>query len=147
MMVHQLMKGSFIKGLIAVSMAVQLAGCGGGDGGTDSSVSSAVTDSSPDSSTDSPASPAVTDSSATINWVAPVARADGSPLSLADIGGYRVYYGTTEGDYPNRIDVTDGTAVGTVLTDLPPGTYYFVVTTQDTAGRESKYSDVLIKTI
>ena len=143
MMVHQLMKGSLKKGLIAVSMAVQLAGCGGEDGGTDSSVSSAVTD----SSTDSSASSAVADSSAAVNWVAPVARADGSPLSLADIGGYRVYYGTTEGDYPNRIDVTDGTAVGTVLTDLPPGTYYFVVTTQDTAGRESEYSDVLIKTI
>ena len=143
MMVHQLMKGSLKKGLIAVSMAVQLAGCGGGDSGTDSSVSSAVTD----SSTDSSASSAVADSSAAVNWVAPVARADGSPLSLADIGGYRVYYGTTEGDYPNRIDVTDGTAVGTVLTDLPPGTYYFVVTTQDTAGRESEYSDVLIKTI
>ena len=143
MMVHQLMKGSLKKGLIAVSIAVQLAGCGGGDSGTDSSVSSAVTA----SSTDSSASSAVTDSSATVNWVAPVARADGSPLSLADIGGYRVYYGTTEGDYPNRIDVTDGTAVGTVLTDLPPGTYYFVVTTQDTAGRESEYSDVLIKTI
>ena len=130
MMVRQLMKGSFKKGLIAVSMAVQLAGCGGGD-----------------SSTDSAASSAVTASSATLTWVAPVARADGSPISLADIGGYRVYYGATEGSYPNRIGVTDGTAVGTVLRDLPPGTNYFVVTAYDTAGRESEYSDVGFKTI
>ena len=130
MMVRQLMKGSFKKGLIAVSMAVQLAGCGGGDSSTDSSASSVVTA-----------------SSATLTWVAPVARADGSPISLADIGGYRVYYGATEGSYPNRIDVTDGTAVGTVLRDLPPGTNYFVVTAYDAAGRESEYSDVVIKTI
>ena len=125
MMVRQLMKGSFKKGLIAVSMAVQLAGCGGGNSSADSSASSAVT----------------------ATWVAPVARADGSPISLADIGGYRVYYGATEGSYQNRIDVTDGTAVGTVLRDLPPGTNYFVVTTYDTAGRESEYSDVGVKTI
>ena len=46
MMVRQLMKGSFKKGLIAVSMAVQLAGCGGGDSSTDSAASSAVTASS-----------------------------------------------------------------------------------------------------
>jgi hypothetical protein len=68
-------------------------------------------------------------------------------LSLADIGGYRIYYGTVEGNYTNRIDVTDGTAVGTTLRDLPPGTHYFVVTIYDSAGRESAYSDVAIKTI
>lgn len=130
MMVCQLMNSSFKKGLIAVSMAVQLAGCGGGDSSTDSSVSSAMTA-----------------SSATLTWVAPVARANGSPFSLADTGGFRVYYGTSEGNYPNRIDVTDGTAVGIVLRDLPPATYYFVVTTYDTAGRESEYSDVGVKTI
>ena len=133
MMIHR-MKGSFKKILIAVSMVIQLAGCGGGDSSTDSLAPS-----------DFSASPAVTVSSATLTWVAPVARADGTPFSLADIGGYRVYYGETEGDYPNSIDVPDGTAVGTVLKDLPPGANYFVVTTYDTAGRESEYSDVVIK--
>jgi hypothetical protein len=80
-------------------------------------------------------------------WVAPVARADGSALSLSEIGGYRVYYGTTEGDYPNRIDIADGSADQLTLTDLPPGTYYFVVTTYDTAGRESEYSSGVVKPI
>lgn len=130
MLVGQLMKGSLKKGLIAASMAVQLAGCGGGDSSIDSAVSSVVTA-----------------SSATVSWVAPVARADGTPLSLADIGGYRVYYGASEGNYPDYIDVSDGTAVSAVLSKLPPGTYYFVITTYDTAGRESEYSDVVIKTI
>ena len=143
MAIRQSMKESFKIGLIAASMAIQLAGCGGGGSSADSSASSAVTASSADSS----ASSSVAPSSAALNWVAPVTRADGSPFSLADIGGYRVYYGATEGNYPNRIDVTDGTAVGTVLRGLPPGTNYIVVTTYDTDGRESIYSDVVIKTI
>ena len=68
-------------------------------------------------------------------------------MSLADIDGYRVYYGTTEGNYTNRIDITDGTSEGTVLRGLPSGTNYIVVTTYDSAGRESEYSEVVIKII
>ena len=88
-----------------------------------------------------------TTGSATLNWVAPIARADGSPISLADIDGYRVYYGATEGNYTNRTNVTDGTAEGIALRGLTPGTIYIVVTTYDTAGRESAYSDVVIRKI
>jgi hypothetical protein len=76
-----------------------------------------------------------------------VARSDQTPLSLADIGGYRVYYGTVEGEYPYRIDVNDGTAVEVVINNLPTGTHYFVVTTYDTEGRESEYSELVVKTL
>ena len=131
------MRSSFIEILIALVMTVQLAACGGGGGGADSA---AVF-------TESSVATEVTASSATLAWVAPVARADASPLSLAEIGGYRVYYGTIEGDYPNRIDIADGSADQVTLTDLPPGTYYFVVTTYDMGGRESEYSSEVVKTI
>lgn len=131
------MRSSFIEILMALVMTVQLAACGGGGGGADSA---AVF-------TESSVATEVTASRATLAWVAPVARADASPLSLAEIGGYRVYYGTIEGDYPNRIDIADGSADQVTLTDLPSGTYYFVVTTYDMAGRESEYSSELVKTI
>ena len=131
------MRSSFIEILIALVMTVQLAACGGGGGGADSA---AVF-------TESSVATEVTASSATLAWVAPVARADASPLSLAEIGGYRVYYGTIEGDYPNRIDIADGSADQVTLTDLPPGIYYFVVTTYDMGGRESEYSSEVVKTI
>ena len=131
------MRSSFIEILMALVMTVQLAACGGGGNGADSAA--AVTESS--------VATEVTASSATLAWVAPVARADASPLSLAEIGGYRVYYGTIEGDYPNRIDIADGSADQVTLTELPPGTYYFVVTTYDMAGRESEYSSEVVKTI
>jgi hypothetical protein len=155
-MVRHSIKGSFRQCIIAASMAVQLAGCGGEDSSFVSSASSAVTASSADSSassavpanrTYSSASSAATNGSVTLNWVAPVARADGSPISLADIDGYRVYYGATEGNYTNRIDVNDGTAEEIALRGLTPGTIYIVVTTYDTAGRESAYSDVVIRKI
>ena len=124
MTVQQFIRSGFTKVFISLLMMAQLVACGGG-GGSDSSDGS----------------------STTISWTAPVARADGSPMSLAEIGGYRVYYGTTEGNYPNRIDIADGSAEGVTLTDLPPGGYYFVVTTYDTYGRESEYSSVVSKTI
>ena len=129
-------QSSFIKTLISLFMAVQLVACGGG--GVDN-LSGALP---------SEVMPAeVMPSTVTIAWTAPVARADESPLSLSEIGGYRIYYGTREGDYPNRIDVNDGSAVEVSLNDLPLGSYYFVVTTYDVAGRESEFSPVLIMTI
>ena len=126
MTVQQFIRSSFTKALIALLLTAQLVACGGGDSDSTSEVVL---------------------SSATIAWTAPVARANGAPLSLADIEGYRIYYGTSEGDYPNRIDVNDGTAVQLTLNQLPLGTYYFVMTTYDVAGRESVFSPVVIKTV
>jgi len=81
-----------------------------------------------------------------LNWTAPVARADGTPLSLADIDGYRVYYGSSQGNYPNSIDVTDGAAVSTTVSNVPAGNYYVVMSTYDMNGLESAQSSVVIKT-
>ena len=119
------------KSIAALLLTAQLVACGGA--GSDEEAASTVSVASA--------------SSVTIAWTAPVARADGSPLSLAEIGGYRVYYGASQGDYPNRVDVADSTAAEAVINDLPAGTYYFVVTAYDTAGRESGFSPVVIETI
>ena len=79
----------------------------------------------------------------TLSWVAPAEREDNSALSLSAIAGYKVYYGTTQGQYSDNVTINDGTAVGYTVTGLPAGTYYFVVTTIDTEGRESQYSSVV----
>lgn len=123
---------------ISLLVAAYLTACGGGgDGG--STGSSLI---GPGSAT----SQAVT-SSVSLQWTAPVARADNMPLSPAEIAGYRVYYGPAEGDYRYSIDINDGTAEDLTLNNLPLGAYYFVVTTYDTGGRESAYSAVVKKTI
>jgi hypothetical protein len=83
--------------------------------------------------------------SMSLQWTAPVTRADGTPLSLSDIGGYRVYYGTSAGSYPNKIDVADGTAQTITITDLPVGSYRLVMTSYDANGLESAYSSMVTK--
>ena len=145
-------KTRVIKMLFCLLMAAQLVGCGGGSGTNNSSavVPSEVVPGEvvPGEVVLGEVVPnEVLPSRVTLAWTAPVARADGSPLSLAQIGGYRVYYGTTEGDYPNRVEVNDGSAVEVILNDLPSGSYYFVVTTYDVTGRESEFSPVVTTTI
>ena len=81
-------------------------------------------------------------STVSLSWVAPSEREDNSSISLSEIAGYTVRYGTTMGQYPNKVIINDGTAVGYTFLDFPTGTYYFVVTTIDTEGRESQNSIV-----
>ena len=77
----------------------------------------------------------------TLSWVAPPAeREDNSALSLSAIAGYKIYYGTTQGQYSDSAPINDGTAEAYTFASLPAGTYYFVVTTLDTEGRESQHS-------
>jgi hypothetical protein len=83
--------------------------------------------------------------SLTLQWSAPVTRSDGTPLSLSEIDGYRIYYGISAGNYPDWIDVADGTAQTVTITDMPTGTYYIVMTTYDVNGNESAYSSMVTK--
>jgi hypothetical protein len=80
-----------------------------------------------------------------LNWAAPSERTDGTSLSLSEISGYKVYYGTSEGNYTNSISVNDGSATSAIVANLPVGTYYMVVTSRDNVGRESGYSGVIIR--
>jgi hypothetical protein len=156
-------RGGVVKTLIAVVAALQLVACGGSGGssasgsgtgtltpsgttsapGTGTATSGGTT---PSSSTGGQSSANATGSLA-LNWVAPVARSDGTPLSLADIDGFRIYYGNTAGSYPNRVNVTDATTQQVTLKNLASGTWYIVMTTYDVDGRESGYSVVVKKTV
>jgi len=80
-----------------------------------------------------------------VSWSAPQTRADGSPISLAEIDGYRLYYGSDPGDYPASVDVTNGSATSVTVGDVPVGDYYVVITTYDSAGRESAQSNAVLK--
>ena len=145
MLVQRITKSAFTKFILPVLMTTLLMACGGG-GGSDGGGSGSGSGSS--SSIDAPIdAPIVPLGAVTLAWDAPLDRADGSPLQPGEIEGYRIYYGTAEGNYPHRIDVNDGTVVQITLTDLAPGTYYFVMTTLDTSGHESKYTSVVIRTV
>lgn len=81
-----------------------------------------------------------TSGSVTLNWTAPVTRTDGAPLTLADIGGYRIYYGNSAGNLNDVHQVTDRTATRTTISGLSTGTWYLQMSTTDSAGREGPRS-------
>lgn len=82
----------------------------------------------------------------TLSWTVPVARENALPISMAEISGFRVYYGTKQGEYKQYVEIDD------VYTDelelnvfkLEPDTYYLVVTTIDSKGLESAFSEAVV---
>ncbi len=73
-----------------------------------------------------------------------------APSPSADTVGYRVYYGTTRGNYlqARGAGVNAGSATQYTASGLNTGqTYYFAVTAYDAAGNESGFSSEVSKLI
>jgi hypothetical protein len=83
--------------------------------------------------------------SATITWNPPTTNTDGS--ALTDLAGFRIYWGTTRDDYPNSVAINSPGISSYVITDLVAGTYFFVMTSLNSSGEESAYSNAASKTI
>ena len=123
---------TIIKSLIALTFLLQLIGCQSSDDFTTSA------------NTTSNASTLGSD--AILSWVAPAERTDNTSLSMAEIAGYRIYYGTAQGSYSQNVMINDAYADEYNLSsiNLPAGTYYAVMTTVDSDGRESSYSQEVV---
>ena len=118
-----------LQNLLVLAVVLPLIACSGGDGGLDADL-------------DTPATNALG-----LTWAAPSERENGSVLSLSEIASFRIYYGTEAGYYEKQIDIDDSSAVQGDVPSIPAGTYYVVVTTIDTDGRESMYSSEVVITI
>jgi hypothetical protein len=81
----------------------------------------------------------------TLNWTAPVDRADGQALGVSEISAYTIYYGSNSGSYTNSVGVNDPVATSMTIADVPVGDYYVVMTVTDSGGRESAQSTELVK--
>ncbi len=129
------MKVKARSGLFLVLLFV-LAGCGGGTGGEGDGSPVGI-------------GAEERDGTATLSWVAPSTRVDNSALSMSEIGGYKVYMGTSAStsDLSLYEDINDPYQMELVVEDLSPGTYYFAVTAYDQYGVESDFSVVASKTI
>ncbi len=152
MIISRLLKQRFTSILFTLLISLQISACR-----TEPSVIADTADINSDPSTDTAdinSDPSTdtgigTDKSSTVadinlSWAAPSAREDNSSISLSEIAGYHVYYGKTQGQYSNNISINDGTTTGYTLANLPTGTYYFVLTTLDTEGRESQFSPEVV---
>jgi hypothetical protein len=142
------------KGKLAIAAAllsVVLTACGGGD---DSSSAAAPTTSGGTASSGGTTSPggsassgvsgglaavASAKGSTTLTWQPPTMNDDGTPLRLT---GYRIYWGITEGHYPNSVTLTNPGLTRYVVEQLPPATYYFIATALSSDG-ESEPSNVI----
>jgi hypothetical protein len=76
--------------------------------------------------------------SVTLTWTAPTQNTDGSALN--DLGGYKVYYGTTSHQYSTTLTVPGAGASSVVIQGLTAGTWYFSVKSYTTTGVESDFS-------
>ena len=82
---------------------------------------------------------------ATVSWVAPLHRTDGTPLQ--NLAGFRVYYGSQPGALRLVINVINPGATSAVVENLTPGTWYFAAAAVDASGLESAPSYTASKVI
>jgi hypothetical protein len=83
--------------------------------------------------------------SASLSWTAPTQNEDGT--DLVDLAGYKLYWGTTPGSYPNSVTIDNPTVTEYLVENLAPGTYEFVATSFNTSGVESQYSGAATKVV
>jgi hypothetical protein len=83
--------------------------------------------------------------SATLSWAPPTQNADGSPLT--DLAGYKIYYGTSAGNYPNQVTINNPGITTYVIDNLQPNTWFFVMTSFNSSNMESDYSNVVTRIV
>ncbi|HUQ51567.1 MAG TPA: putative Ig domain-containing protein [Gammaproteobacteria bacterium] len=88
---------------------------------------------------------AVATGSATLNWTPPTTNTDGTPLT--HLAGYKIYWGTTSGNYSNSVALMNPGLTSYVVTNLVPGTYFFVATAVNSTGAESVFSAAASKSV
>lgn len=117
----------------SILFIVSLAGCGSGGGSASLAGNPGVSGSG---------EVTTTTGVATLSWNSP-ANSDGA--TFKSFAGFKVYYGTKPGTYSNSLYV--GMTTSYSFNGLAPGTYYFAVTTCDSSGNESDFSNEASKTI
>jgi hypothetical protein len=83
--------------------------------------------------------------STTLSWSPPTQNSDGSPLM--DLAGYKIYWGTTPGNYSRSVTLNNPGLTSYVVDNLVPGTYEFVATSFNTNGMESAYSSPVTRVL
>ena len=83
--------------------------------------------------------------SATVLWTPPTTNTNGTPLM--NLAGFKVHWGTVQGQYANHATVANPGITSFVVDQLTPGTWFFVTTAYTTEGAESAFSAPATKVI
>ena len=73
-----------------------------------------------------------------LSWPAPTDNTNGS--ALLNLAGYVIHYGSVSQTYTSTITIDNPGLTSYVVEDLPPGTYYFSMTSTTTSGAHSSLS-------
>jgi hypothetical protein len=87
----------------------------------------------------------IANGSATLSWVPPTENTNGTPLT--NLAGYKIYYGTSESAMTQTVQIANPGIVTYVVSNLSPGTWYFLIRAYTGANVESGASVVVSKTI
>lgn len=82
---------------------------------------------------------------ATISWLPPTQRTDGSVLT--NLAGYEIRFGTRPGALDNTVQLRNPGLTRYLVESLMPGTWYFALVAVDSAGVTSGLSAIKPKTI
>lgn len=82
---------------------------------------------------------------ATISWLPPTENTDGTPL--VDLGGYRIYYGTSASALTEVAEISNPGLTLYVVQNLSPATWYFALQAYRTNGSTSALSSIGSKAI
>ncbi len=85
------------------------------------------------------------DGTALLSWTPPTENTDGS--ALTDLAGYRIYYGTSSGNYTETVTINGAGLTSYQIDNLAPADWYFVITSFNSSNIESIYSNEVSKTI
>lgn len=122
---------------LTIMFAILLTGCQGGGSEPSQSNGVAITPNDPGSDT----------ALAQISWTIPATRILGDSLSLSEIQGYKLYYGTAPGNYSGSAEITGAQTTQATVTLDSGDTYYFVVRAVDTNGLEGPESNTVTRTL
>jgi hypothetical protein len=81
--------------------------------------------------------------STTLTWTPPSQRTDGSPLT--DLAGYRVYHGPGADRLSLTAQINNPGVTSFMFEGLSAGEWAFTVTAIDSAGRESDYAGIVLR--
>lgn len=91
--------------------------------------------------------PAVPANAALLSWTAPLTRENGESLTMGEIAGYEVVYGTSAENLDQSLAIGDASVDELLVDELAEGTWYFAIRTLDTDGNRSRLSEVVYKQI
>lgn len=80
-----------------------------------------------------------------LTWTPPITHEDGT--TLIDLAGYKIYYGKSAYNFPNKIEINNPGQANYLVENLCPTTYFFAVTAITASSVESGFSAVEAKLI